>query len=107
MPHQMSVILTTVGSQEDATQMSEMLIARKFAACVQELNVTSHFRWDGAVQKEPEILLLIKTAASRVDAVIEAIREQHKYDLPEIIALPVAEGLAAYIDWVVTESRDK
>ncbi|NND64444.1 MAG: divalent-cation tolerance protein CutA [Gammaproteobacteria bacterium] len=105
MSNDISVLLTTVANQTDAEQMSAMLIEQQLAACVQTIDVDSRFRWQGEVQKEHEVLLLIKTATNGVDMVTEAIREQHSYDVPEIIALPVAGGLSDYIKWVSAESQ--
>jgi periplasmic divalent cation tolerance protein len=95
------VVLTTVGSKEEATRIAHGLVERRLAACVNVLpQVRSIFRWQGAVQEEDEHLLLTKTTAERFAAVSACIRELHSYDVPEIVALPAAAVEEAYAAWV-------
>jgi periplasmic divalent cation tolerance protein len=94
------VVLTTCGSKQQAEQLAGGLVAERLAACVQALDITSHFLWKGALEREPEVLLVIKTRAACYDALEAWLREHHAYEVPEIVALPVARGLAAYLDWV-------
>ena len=105
MNDQICVLLTTLANEDEAQNMSRMLIEQKFAACTQEFTVNSRFRWEGAIQSETEVVILVKTAVDRVDDAVEAIKEAHSYDLPEIIVLPVTGGLAGYMDWVRSETR--
>lgn len=107
MNDQMCVLLTTLADENEARNMSQMLIDRKLAACTQEFEVNSRFRWNDAIQTETEVVMLVKTAVDRVEATVEAIREAHSYDLPEIIVLSVTGGLQAYMDWVHSETRPK
>ena len=107
MNDQMCVLLTTLANENEARNMSQMLIDRKLAACTQEFKVNSRFRWNDAIQTETEVVMLVKTAVDRVEATVEAIREAHSYDLPEIIVLSVTGGLQAYMDWVHSETRPK
>jgi periplasmic divalent cation tolerance protein len=100
MTEEYCVILTTVGDKDEADRLAEMLVSRKLAACVQITPVSSVYTWKGALQKEPEHLLLIKTAARRFDDVEAAIRQDHSYELPEIVRLPIDAGLAPYLDWI-------
>ena len=76
----------------------------ELGACVQILDITSHYRWEGAVARDAEVLLLIKTSAERYRALEAWLVEHHPYDLPEILALPVAAGLADYLSWVGHET---
>ncbi len=94
------VILTTAGSQEEASRLAEMLISRRLAACVQIANILSCYRWKGAVTKEAEFLLLIKTAAHLYPAVEAAIVENHSYEVPEVVQLPIEQGLDRYLGWI-------
>ncbi len=105
MSSRVCVVLTTVANDDDARAMAETLLERRLAACTQHLSIASRFRWDGAVQTENEVLMLIKTASDRVGETVAAIRENHKYDVPEIVSMPVDSGLPAYLDWVVAETR--
>jgi periplasmic divalent cation tolerance protein len=96
-----SVILTTAGSQDEADRLAEMLVSRQLAACVQIANIASCYRWKGAVTKEAEFLLLIKTAAHLYSAVEAAIVENHSYEVPEVIQLPIEQGLDRYLGWIL------
>jgi periplasmic divalent cation tolerance protein len=99
-------IMTTVAQAEDAARIAEMLLRDKLAACVQEMTIRSRYRWNDQIQCDPEILLLVKTAADRAEAALSAIRRIHPYDLPEILVLPVAGGLAEYMDWIDAQTRE-
>lgn len=76
----------------------------RYAACVNLVpGLTSIYQWQGAVQEEPECLLVIKTTAARFEALAERLRSLHPYAVPEIIALPITAGHPAYLNWI-TES---
>jgi periplasmic divalent cation tolerance protein len=67
--------------------------------------VRSIYRWEGEVQDDAEVLLVIKTVAERLDALVERVNALHSYDLPEVLALPAAGGSAPYLAWVGREVR--
>jgi periplasmic divalent cation tolerance protein len=94
------VILTTAGSQEEADRLAELLVSSRLATCVQIASITSHYRWEGKVVREPEFLLLIKSAERLYSQVETAILENHSYETPEIIQLPVCQGFARYLSWI-------
>jgi periplasmic divalent cation tolerance protein len=95
------VVLVTASNREEATRLAEMLIGARLAACVQILpEMESVYWWDGAVRREPEILLLIKTTAGRFATLEREVRALHSYETPEIIALPVTEVSAPYLEWI-------
>jgi len=104
------LVLTTCGNDEDASTLARLLVERRLAACVSVVaNVASTYRWQGRVQQDQETLLIIKTAAGRWTEVEATIRAQSKYELPEVIALPVEGGSAPYLTWLresVTELKD-
>ncbi len=104
MTAEISVLLTTARDPAEATTLADMLLERELAACVQMMDVSSRYRWQGRVQADTEILLVVKLATARVDAATQALRKAHSYELPEIIALPVSGGLPDYIAWVVANS---
>jgi len=84
-----------------AESLAEGLVESRVAACVNILPaVRSIYRWKGAVEKDDESLLLIKTTADGVPAVLEYIRAHHPYDVPEAIALKIQEGLPDYLAWL-------
>lgn len=94
-------VLTTVGSEDEARRLSEALVERRLAACVQVVGpITSRYRWRGAIEEAREWQCLAKTEQSRYPAVEAAIRELHSYEEPEILSIPVLDGSAGYLRWV-------
>jgi periplasmic divalent cation tolerance protein len=110
MSEETMVVLTTCGNDEDAGALAQALVERRLAACVNAVsNVASTYRWKGEVQQDRETLLIIKTTAERLAAVEKTIREKSKYDLPEVLALPIHAGGADYLAWIresVAELKD-
>lgn len=93
------VVLCTFPDLEEARQIGAVLVERQVAACVNLLRgVESIYRWEGRVERAGEVLALIKTV--RYPEVEAALRELHPYELPEILAIPVATGLPAYLAWL-------
>lgn len=101
-----SVVLTTVATKEDATRLARALIERRLAACVNVLPATSLYRWRGEVREEGEHMLVIKTRRALVDDIREMFEEAHPYEVPELVALEVEDGSAAYLNWLRTETED-
>ncbi|MCP4870542.1 MAG: divalent-cation tolerance protein CutA [Proteobacteria bacterium] len=101
----MRIVLSNL-PPDHADAIATALVQERLAACVNLLPVTSVYRWEGAICRDPEVTALIKVRADGVDALRERLLELHPYDLPEIVVIPVqATGsLTAYIDWVRTES---
>jgi periplasmic divalent cation tolerance protein len=99
------VVLTTAGSQEEASRLAEMLVGAHLAACVQIMpQMESIYRWKGEVHRAPEFLLLVKTTAACFDELEREVRALHTYDTPEIIALPVAHVSAPYFEWLTSNA---
>jgi periplasmic divalent cation tolerance protein len=95
------VVLSTVGKAEDAERIGRALVERGLAACVNVLPaVTSIYRWKGKVEKDEERLLVIKTRAERFEALRQALVSLHPYEVPEVLALPIAAGHQPYLDWL-------
>ena len=95
------IVLTNAPDRAVARRIADALIDRRLAACVNLLaECTSVYRWKGAVETATEVPLLIKTRADIYDDVEAAIRALHPYELPEIIAVPVGQGSAAFLAWV-------
>ena len=95
------VVLSTVATSEDADRIAGALVERRLAACVNVVpGVVSVYRWKGAVQREGELLLVVKTRSEKLEALKEVLTELHPYDVPELLALPVADGLAPYLAWL-------
>jgi periplasmic divalent cation tolerance protein len=95
------VVLTAVEKQEDGARLARLLIERRLAACVQVLApMISIYRWRGKIEQSNEVLLLIKTARAVYPELEDAIKQNHPYETPEIIALPVESGSNDYLSWL-------
>ena len=99
------LVVTTVGSADDARRLARAMVDRRLAACVQIGAIDSIYRWHGAVQEDAEFRLLFKTAADRVQPLLDALRELHPYELPALHAWPVAAADPAYAGWIVESTR--
>jgi periplasmic divalent cation tolerance protein len=98
------VVSTTCAAEEEALRLARALVEERLAACVQILPaVRSIYRWRGAVEDSGELLLLIKTRRGLFDRLSRRLRELHSYEAPEILATPVVDGGAAYLEWMDRE----
>ena len=98
------VVQTTTGSREDAEALAETLVEHQLAGCVQITGpMTSVYRWQHGVHKDEEFLLSIKTTEQAFVPLAELIRQQHSYDCPEIIALPITHGSSEYLAWLAEQ----
>jgi periplasmic divalent cation tolerance protein len=95
-----AVVLTTVKSSEDARQIAEELLSERLAACVQLLPIDSLYTWKGEMVAESEVLLLVKTRQELYSDLEKAIVSLNKYETPELLLLPVDQGLPAYLSWI-------
>lgn len=99
------LVLTNLPDRESAEKLARALVERRVAACVNILGeARSVYRWKGEIETATEVPVLIKTPADRYGDLETAIRTQHPYELPEIIAVPLTRGLPAYLDWVRAET---
>ncbi len=106
MPATALVVLVTTASPEEAENLSRLLLERRLCACVTILpQVTSLFRWQGAIDLAREALLLIKTTSDALAALTREIRQHHSYQVPEIIALPIVGGNTDYLSWLASETQ--
>ena len=95
------VVLMTAGSQEEADRLAQALVAEGLAACVNIVPaMTSVYRWQGAIQRDEEWLLLAKSQRDVLDALVRRVQELHSYDVPEVIALPLVGGSEDYLRWI-------
>ncbi|MBI4597269.1 MAG: divalent-cation tolerance protein CutA [Candidatus Omnitrophica bacterium] len=99
------VVLVTCPTMAVAKRLAGRLVQRRQAACVNIVpGLTSVFRWQGKIERAPEILLVIKTARKRFAELSKTIRALHPYDVPEIIAWPVTAGHPPYLSWVIANT---
>ena len=106
MRNQPQIVLCTVPDQDTAEEIANILIADKLAACVNILQgMTSVYRWEDRIEQSEELLLVIKTGSASYRSLQAKIIDLHPYELPEVIAVPVQEGLPAYLDWVIQSTE--
>ena len=99
------VVITTVPDENLAVKLTESLLQQRLAACVHRLPAgQSTYWWQGKLESAAEITLLIKTTQLRYAELETAIRRLHSYDVPEIVALPVSDGLPASLNWIRDET---
>lgn len=100
-PQSVMVVLCTCPDASTAQRIAEILVFERLATCINRVaGLRSTYFWDGRLQDEAEILLIIKTTAERLTALQERLQALHPYEVPEVIALKVAAGNEAYLEWV-------
>jgi len=98
------VVMITV-PPEKAEELSQKIVESKLAACVNIVDtVKSIYYWKGVLKKDTESMLFAKTTTKKVERLIKFIREAHTYEIPEVIALTIAEGNPDYLDWLDKET---
>ena len=95
------IVFNTCDSAEIASSIAETLVSKKLAACVNIVNsIESVYQWQGKIEHDKEILLIIKTRQSLFLQIEQTIQELHNYELPEIIAVSVSSGDKNYLNWI-------
>ena len=95
------IVLTTIGADVNPATIGMRLVEERLAACVNALpEMDSFFRWHGAVERDQERQLVIKTTVSRLPALEQRLLEMHPYELPEFVVVPVKQGSEAYLKWI-------
>ena len=101
------VAWTTWPAGADVSAFARVLVEERLAACVTvQSPVRSVYRWRGAVEAEPEQLLMIKTTRDRIERLRDRVRRSHPAQVPELVVLPVVDGNPAYLAWVAESTRD-
>ena len=98
------LVVTTVGSRDEADRIARALVEQRLAACAQISAIDSYYVWEDAVRCDAEFRVLFKVAASAYEEAERAVRALHSYDLPAIHAIPVERAYAPYADWVIANS---
>jgi periplasmic divalent cation tolerance protein len=100
------LVFSNCGSAEEAEKVAHHLVATRAAACVNIIpGVRSIYRWKGAVEDAAEWTLLIKTRRALLDRVQRELRKVHSYEVPEVIAVPIVDGLDSYLQWIDEETE--
>lgn len=95
-----SAVFITAANDDEANMLARTLVTERLVACANLFPVNSIYRWKGEIYEEVEVTLVCKTVTANLDRIIARVKELHSYDVPEIVALPVVEGSADYLDWV-------
>ena len=99
------VVLTTLPNADAAAELARSVVGEKLAACANILPaLRSIYRWQGKIQDDNEVLVLVKTHRRHYERLKARILQLHPYDVPEVIALPVEQGHQAYLDWIARET---
>ena len=99
------LVMTSLPDMEVAKALAKRLIDVNLAACVQlQPGVQSIYRWEGRICEEQEVVLVAKTTAAQWHAISSFIKQNHSYDVPEIIAQPITHSDPDYARWVITET---
>ncbi len=99
-PNVYCVVLTTCPSREEADKIATMLIHEHLAACVQATGIVSYYEWKGTVNSDSEQLLFIKAKADHYERIEHLILQNHSYEIPEIVQIPVLKGSKDYLNWI-------
>ena len=100
------LITCAAGSRAEAQALADLLVQRRLAACVQLVDIASTYTWQGKLERAPECLLLIKTRSALYPQVERLLREKHRYELPEVLQIPIENGLPAYLQWIDEVTSD-
>ena len=99
-PSTYCIVLTTTSTAEQAEGLAKKIVAAKLAACVQVQQIQSYYMWKGDACSEPESLLFIKARQTQYQDLEDFIRQNHSYEIPEIVQLPISAGFAGYLKWI-------
>lgn len=101
------IVLVTAPGNDEAATMASALVQERLAACVNILpGVRSFYRWEGKVQDDPEVMMVIKTRRTLISKLEAHIKELHPYDVPEFVAMDIAHGSAEYLGWLAASTQE-
>jgi periplasmic divalent cation tolerance protein len=99
-------VYVTTGSPEEAVMIGREVVAARLAACANILDgMRSIYWWEGEIEEEEEVVLILKTRESLVGRLVEKVNALHSYECPCIIALPIVDGNPAYLEWLAEETE--
>ena len=98
------VVLCTAPTVEVAAALARALVEARLAACGNVVpGLRSIYRWQGRVEDQPEVLLVLKTTRERLPALRDELVRRHPYEVPEVLALPVEAGSGTYLEWLAAQ----
>jgi len=95
-----SIIISSFGDKDSAKKAAKMLVEQQLAACVQLFPIESIYLWKDRITEDDEVVLLIKSKTERFEEITTFIKKIHSYEIPEIIQIPITDGLPQYLDWI-------
>ena len=100
------VVFITIDTPANAQQLADKILTASKAACVNIIpTVSSQYWWQGKIEKSAEVMLVVKTHAALLDELITLVKQNHPYNVPEIIALPIIGGNPDYLAWLESETK--
>ncbi len=100
-----AIIYTTIDEMNSARRIAQTLTEERLVACVNIIpKVESIYRWNGKIENSNEIVLIAKTINQNIKKTIQRIKQLHKYDIPDIIVLPIIDGLKDYLEYISNET---
>ncbi|MCK4548033.1 MAG: divalent-cation tolerance protein CutA [Candidatus Eisenbacteria sp.] len=106
MPQDTVVVFVTASSDEEAETIARAVVEERLVACANVVpGVTALFRWQGKIERESEVLIIMKTRGLLLEGLIARVKDLHSYETPEIIAVPIVGGSREYLDWVKEETE--
>ena len=100
MKTEYALVMTTCENPDEAKVIIDALLADGLAACIQTMPINSHYFWNNEINRDAEILLYIKTKRELFERIKNTILENHSYEVPEIILIPIENGHPPYLNWI-------
>ena len=97
-------VVTTTDSEQAAGELAEAIVAARLGACVHVMPITSVYRWEGAVTRDAEWRLVVKTTQDRLDELMAFVKQRHGYDIPQLVATELVAGSQDYLDWITAQT---
>jgi periplasmic divalent cation tolerance protein len=95
------IVLATTANKAEAEKIAQTLLKERLIACANIINpVTSFFFWSGKIDKTEECLMVMKSRRDLFAELAECLKGLHSYEVPEVLAIPIVEGSAAYLAWM-------
>ena len=102
------MVLITASKEDEAARIARDIVSSRLAACVNIVKgIRSIYRWQGKIEDEGEVLMIVKTRRDLFGELKKRVKELHSYSVPEIIALPIVEGSEEYLKWLQEETKEK
>lgn len=105
MKEKCCMVLSTTDCQKTAQKIIEAVLEQELAACIQTLPIQSHYKWEGRLHQDAEILLMFKTKEVCYEKLEDTITSLHNYEVPEVIQLPITQGFNPYLAWLEESTR--